>query len=105
MIAIVIFYLHIIGAVYAFSKSYVEHKIADAFMALAFVGVIFSVGWTMAGFIVKFIYPDEGFSTVLDPDTVSLILVTVFEAIRYGTYFRKQRGKRKAESGELGAKN
>jgi hypothetical protein len=91
MIAIIIFYLHIIGAVYAFSKGYFDHKLADAFMSLAFVGVIFSVGWTMAGFIVNFIYPEEGFGTVLDPDTVSLLLVTLFEAILYGTYFWKHR--------------
>ena len=97
MIGIFVFYLHIIGAVYAFSKSYVEHKTADAFMALAFVGVIFSVGWTMAGFIVKFVYPDEGFGAFLDPDTVSLMLVTVFEAILYGTYFWKQQKSGSAE--------
>ncbi len=97
MIAIFIFYLHIIGAVYAFSKGYVEHKLADAFMAVAFVGVIFSVGWTIAGFIVKFIYPEEGFSIIFDPDTVSLILVTLLEAILYGTYFWKRKEKHTVE--------
>jgi hypothetical protein len=99
MIAIVIFYLHIIGAVYAFSKTYVEHKLADAFMALAFVGVIFSVGWTLAGFIVNFIYPEDGFSAILDADTVSLLLVTIFEGLLYGTYFWKRRGGEKQAVG------
>lgn len=93
MIAIIVFYLHIVGAVYAFSKGYVEHKLVDAFMSLAFVAIIFSVGWTMAGFIVRFLFPEEGFGTWLDNDTSSLILVTIFEAVLYITYFVKQRGK------------
>ena len=93
MIAIIVFYIHIIGAVYAFSKGYVEHKLVDAFMSLAFVAIIFSVGWTMAGFIVRFLFPEEGFGTWLDNDTSSLILVTLFEAVLYITYFVKQRGK------------
>ena len=96
MIAIFIFYLHIVGAVYAFSKGYVDHKLADAFMSVAFVGVIFSVSWTLAGFIVRFFFPEQGLATWLDNDTSSLILVTMFEAILYGTYFRGQRRKRSA---------
>lgn len=93
MIAILVFYLHIVGAVYAFSKGYVEHKLVDAFMSLAFVAIIFSVGWTLAGFIVRFFFPEQGLGTWFDNDTVSLILVTLFEAILYGTYFFKQHQK------------
>jgi hypothetical protein len=96
MIAIIVFYLHIIGAVYAFSKGYVEHKLVDGFMSLAFVAIIFSVGWTMAGFIVRFLFPEKGFGTWLDNDTSSLILVTLFEAILYITYFVKQRSSASA---------
>ncbi|MBR9978323.1 MAG: hypothetical protein KFH87_09560 [Bacteroidetes bacterium] len=91
MIAAFIFYLHIIGAAYAFSKSYVEHKLADAFMSAIFVGIIFSVCWTMAGFIVHFFFPEGGFAPWLDSDTISLLLVLVFEALLYGGYFFTQR--------------
>jgi len=91
MIAILVFYLHIVGAVYAFSKGYVEHKLVDAFMSLAFVGIIFSVGWTLAGFIVRFLFPDQGLGPMLDSDTISLVLVTLFEAVLYGTYFIRQK--------------
>ena len=97
MIAIIIFYLHIIGAAYSFSKGYVEHKLVDAFMSLAFVAIIFSVGWTMAGFIVRFLFPEKGLGLWLDNDTSSLILVTVFETILYVTYFVKQREKTTAQ--------
>ena len=93
MIAIIVFYIHIIGAVYAFSKGYVEHKLVDAFMSLGFVAIIFSVGWTMAGFIVRFFFPEKGFGPWLDNDTISLLLVTIFEAILYITYFVKMRDR------------
>lgn len=91
MIASFIFYLHIVAASYAFAKGYVEHKLSDAFMSVAFVAIIFSVGWTMAGFIVHFFFPEKGFSIWLDSDTISLILVTFFESLLYGRYFLTHR--------------
>lgn len=96
MIAIIIFYIHIVGAVYAFSKGYVEHKLVDGFMSLGFVAIIFSVGWTMAGFIVRFFFPEKGFGPWLDNDTISLMLVTIFEAVLYISYFVKMRDKEAA---------
>jgi hypothetical protein len=91
MIAAFIFYLHIIGGVYAFTKSYCEHKLTDAFMTLAFVAIIFSAGWTIAGFIVRFFFPVGGFARWLDGDTISLIIVTLLEAVLYTAYFRSSR--------------
>ncbi|MBR9976262.1 MAG: hypothetical protein KFF77_11820 [Bacteroidetes bacterium] len=87
MIAAFIFYLHIVGAAFAFSKGYFEHKLSDAFMSLAFVGIIFSVGWTIAGFIVRFFLPEKGFGPPLDSDTISLIIVVFLEVLLYGGYF------------------
>ena len=101
MISAFIFYLHIVGAAYAFSKGYFEHKLADAFMSAAFVGIIFSVGWTMAGFIVRFFFPEKGLGPWLDNDTISLILVAFFEAILYGVYF-VNRGRKPKIVGEHG---
>ncbi len=91
MIASFIFYLHIVAATYVFTKGYIDHKLADAFMSVAFVGIIFSVGWTIAGFIVRFLFPEKGFGPWLDSDTISLIIVTVLEAILYGSYFWTRR--------------
>ncbi|MBN1448308.1 MAG: hypothetical protein JXA28_10295 [Bacteroidetes bacterium] len=96
MIAILVFYIHIVGAVYAFSKGYIEHKLVDAFMSLAFVAIIFSVGWTLAGFIVRFFFPEKGLGPLLDNDTISLVLVTIFELILYGTYFLSRKTKEQA---------
>ena len=91
MIAIFIFYMHIVGAVYAFVQGYVIHKRVDGFLALAFFGIIFSVGWTIAGFIVRFFLPKAGFGFLLDRDTISLLIVTMLEVILYSTYFVKRK--------------
>jgi hypothetical protein len=91
MIASFIFFLHIVAASYAFARGYVDHKLSDAFMSVAFVAIIFSVGWTMAGFIVHFFFPEKGFGLWLDSDTISLILVLIFESFLYGGYFLSHR--------------
>ena len=96
MIPVVIFYMHIVGITYAFAHSYHEHKLVDGMMAVAFVAIIFSVGWTIAGFIVHFAVP-AGIGP-LDSDSTSLLIVTVLEATLYLTYFRGQKkNKQSAE--------
>ena len=97
MIPITVFYIHIVGAAYAFAKSYSETKLSDAFMTLAFIAVIFSVGWTIAGFIVRFLIPETGAGPWLDSDGISLLIVTCLEAVMYLTYFRTSKKGRSAE--------
>ncbi len=86
MIGVLIFYLHIVGVAYAFTRNYHEHKFSDGLLAVAFVAIIFSVGWTIAGFIVHFFIPPKGIG-ILDSDSISLMIVTFLEAILYITYF------------------
>ena len=61
---------------------------------VAFVAIVFSVGWTIAGFIVRFMFPPDGFGPWFDPDTISLVIVSILEAILYLTYFTRKRAKR-----------
>jgi hypothetical protein len=91
MISLLIFYLHLVAAVYAFARGYFDHKLVDGFMSVAFFGIIFSVGWTIAGFIVRFMVPTGGLGPVLDADTISLLIVTVLEIVLYSVYFRSRR--------------
>ena len=98
MIAAFIFFLHVLGAAYAFTKSFCEHKLTDAFMTLAFVGIIFSVGWTIAGFIVRFFFPEGGFAIWMGSDTISLIIVTILEGVFQAVYFRTQRNGSRSPS-------
>jgi len=93
MISLFIFFIHIVGAAFAFTRSYCDHKLGDAFMTLAFVAIIFSVSWTIAGFVVRFLFPTDGFGVWFDSDTLSLVIVTVLESILYTVYFRSRRAQ------------
>ncbi len=87
MIAIFIFTLHVIAVVYVFAKGCVDHKVSEGFINILFVSIIFSVGWTIAGFLVKVLLPPKGFGVWLDSDTLSLLVVTILELILYSLYF------------------
>lgn len=93
MVSVIIFYLHVIGAVIAFTKSYQKHGVTDGFMTLAFVAIIFTVGWTIAAFLVRFLAPKTGIHPWFDNDALSLTILTILEATLYFTFFIERRKK------------
>lgn len=90
MIPVVVFYLHIVGAVAAFTKSWQDDGLTDGMLTLAFIGLIFVVGWTISSFIVRLIVP-KGFGLVFNPDALALVVLTTGEAIFYYFYFMKHK--------------
>ncbi len=91
MIPVLIFYLHILGGVLVLSYQYQQENIKEAFMTLVFLAVIFTVAWTIAGFLVHFFAPDRGLASWLDNDSLSLLITTCLEAILYAVYFRDKK--------------
>lgn len=60
MIAAVIFALHAIFMVYAFI-TYKKESIGEGLVAVAFVGIIFAVGWTIATMLTNLLFAFEWF--------------------------------------------
>jgi len=115
MIPVIIFYLHTIFAVYAFSKSFQVEGILQAFLNTGFIIILFSVGWTISDLFVGFIISSNGYMIdmptnkvflsllkisgfftpgqgkgVLNPkDSISLIVLSVMEYYFYKFYFRE----------------
>lgn len=115
MIPVIIFYLHTIFAVYAFSKSFQAEGILQAFLNTGFIIILFSVGWTISDLFVGFIVSSNGYlidmptnkvflsllkisgfftpgqgKGVLNPkDSLSLIVLSVMEYYFYKFYFRE----------------
>jgi hypothetical protein len=115
MIPVIIFYAHTIFAVYAFVRSYQKEGWLQAFLNIAFIIILFAVGWTICDLFVGFIistdgyrvlmpenviilfllkisgfYAQDGSYVILTPkDSISLILLTFFEIIFYNFYFVK----------------
>ncbi len=90
MIPVVVFYLHIVGVVTAFTKSWQDDGLTDGMLTLAFIGLIFVVGWTLSSFLIRLIVP-HGFGKVLNTDALSLLLLTTGEAVFYYLYFIKHK--------------
>lgn len=87
MIEIIIFELHLLGALYAFTKSWQEGGLKDGFMAIAIVLLFFTIGWAITGTLANLIYPDEWNSIYFTQDSLSLILLLIPEILFFKFYF------------------
>jgi hypothetical protein len=98
MVALFVFYLHAIAAVYGFTDQYQEEGLGAGILAVAFMGIIFSVGWSITTFILKFLIDERGFGIYFNRDAMSLALLTAGEGIFYYFYLR---GAKKKEATSL----
>ena len=88
MIIVIIFYLHILFAVLAFTRRWQEEGLQGGFIILGFIFLIFAVGWAIAGFIIHFLAP-RGIPGLVNADTLSLVILSMIEGIFYYFYFLK----------------
>ena len=88
MITLFVFYLHTIAAVTAFTKRWQEADMKEGLLAVGFIVLIFSVGWSIAAFILGLFMEKQGFGRWLDRDAMSLLLLTILEA---GLYYGQVR--------------
>lgn len=83
MIPLIIFYLHIVGISAAFTSEYQKEGTGAAFLSVGFIVLIFSVGWTISSFVMKYFVSEAGFGIWLNRDAISLVLLTIGEMIFY----------------------
>jgi hypothetical protein len=83
MIPAIVFILHVIAAFYAFLRRKRAGGLSEGLLAIAFIAIIFSVGWPIATAITKFVFPPEGLSKLFDADAISLLILTFGEVIFY----------------------
>ena len=101
MIPLAVFYAHIVVVAAGFTKRYQEEGIAEGFLAVFFVALIFFVGWSISSFLLKFLIEPEGFGPWMDRDALSLLVLTCAEAIFYFFFLRDEKvaSGRKVEQG------
>ena len=114
MIAVIIFYLHMIFALYMFAKSFQTDGLLQAILNIAFIVTLFAVGWTIIDLVVGFVISDYGYVInlragspfdeilrltgayfpqgqnivrVAPKDVTSLILLTISEVFFYKFFF------------------
>lgn len=91
MIPLLVFYIHIVGATWAFTLRWQEDGAKEGFLAVAFMALIFFVGWSMSSFLLQLAWPDAWNEPgrILDRDGASLLLLTASEAVLYYLLLRK----------------
>ena len=115
MIDALIFAIHIAACFFAFFK-YKKEGIGEGVLAVAFVIIIFSVGWTITTMLSKLVYPyqlaehliaslqgsqlSRRFAKEISIDTLSLLLLTIGESVFYYFYLRSDEKKDVAKTGE-----
>jgi len=91
MVELFIFQLHIIGALYAFTKNWMRGTIKDGFLALAIIGLVFTIGWALSSPIANLIMPAAWNTIYFTIDSLSLVLLFIPESIFFYLYFVKER--------------
>ena len=94
MIPLLVFYAHIVAVAGAYTKRWQDEGLAEGFLAVFFMALIFFVGWSMASFVMKLLMPAAGAGPVLDRDSASLLLLTGAETVFYYFYLRGEEGER-----------
>lgn len=89
MIPLLVFYGHLVTFTAVFTKRWQDEGVGEGLMAVAFMMLIFFVGWSIASFLTKLVMPEEGFGRWFDRDAASLLLLTLAETLFYVLFFRK----------------
>ena len=93
MATLFVFYVHTVAAVYAFTNQYQEEGPGAGTLAVAFMGIVFSVGWSISTFVLKFLVSEKGFGIYFNRDALSLTILTAGEAIFYYLYLKGMKKK------------
>jgi hypothetical protein len=88
MVTLFVFYIHTIAVVYAFTDQYQKEGIGAGTLAVAFMAIIFSIGWSISTFVLKYLMSEKGFGIYLNRDAMSLALLTIGEGVFYYFYLK-----------------
>ncbi|OGU72338.1 MAG: hypothetical protein A2V93_01615 [Ignavibacteria bacterium RBG_16_34_14] len=89
MITAFIFFAHLFFALYIFTKKWQNENLKGAFLNLVLIGILFSVGWTIATVIAKIFMDEKGFGIQFNRDTFSLTLLSITEFFFYRIYYKE----------------
>lgn len=111
MAAAFIFILHVVAVVFAFFSRKKSGGVSEGLLAVAFVGIVFAVGWTIATMLTNLLFTPEFFikwyyhqtdslflrilRKEISRDTISLLILTFGEI---GFYYLFLKGIREEEN-------
>jgi len=89
VVAAFIFSAHLIFALYIFTKKWQDENLKSAFLNLALIGILFSVGWSIASIIAKLFLEQKGLGLYYNRDDFSLTLLSIGEFFFYRIYYKE----------------
>lgn len=89
MIELLIFYLHVLAALYAFTKNWQSLTIKDGLLAVTVFALMFTIGWAMTGTLSYKIYPKAWESIYFNHNTLSLVLLSIPESFFFYHFYYK----------------
>ncbi len=89
MITAFIFAAHLVFALYIFSKKWQDENLKSAFLNLALILILFSVGWSIATIIAKLFMEPEGLGRFYTRDDFSLTILSIGEFFFYKFYYKE----------------
>ena len=88
MIDLLIYHVHVIAAIYAFTVRWQRDGLKGGFLAVATCALVFTILWAMTGPIARIIMPDAPAPNQLfTTDTLSLTLLLIPESIFFRAFF------------------
>ena len=87
MINAFIFFLHFVFILYIFTKKWQDESLSSAFINLALIILLFTVGWAVASSVVQLFIEKKGLGILYDRDAISLTLLAVVEYFFYKLYY------------------
>jgi hypothetical protein len=90
VVAAFIFSAHLIFALYIFTKKWQDENLKSAFLNLALIGILFSVGWSIASIIAKLFLEQKGLGLYYNRDDFSLTLLSIGEFFFYRIYYKEE---------------
>lgn len=88
MIISIIFFAHLLFSLIIFTIKWQEEKLSAAFLNVGLIGILFAVGWSIAGIVGKVVMEPKGLGLYFDRDTFNLTLLTVGEYFFYRMYYK-----------------
>lgn len=99
MVPLFVFYIHTVAAATSFTRRWQDGGWGEGLLGVAFIALIFSVGWSITTVIAHAVMEQQGFGRWFDRDAFALALLTVIEATVFFVQTRRKRRKNLAAAG------
>lgn len=90
MAELLVLYLHLLAALYAFTKRWQEEGLGAGLLAAAFIGLFFVWVWTLTGALASAVIASPMVTPWLSRDGVGLLLPLPLEAALFAHFFLRK---------------